>query len=123
MSTKRVLLVDDDPLVLEVIALTLERAGYEVLTAPDGEEALKLLSDVWHPVPDVIVTDVRMPRRGGPELLQEIGSDLRFAGVRTILMSSDAMAGKNVRCDAFMTKDRVACELIDTLVRLEGAPQ
>lgn len=120
MRTKRILLVDDDPLILELLRYTLQEAGYEVQTALDGEEALQLLSDLNRPVPHVIISDVRMPRRTGPELLREIEPDPRLRGVRTILMSSDATAGKEARCNAFVPKERMAVDLIDTLTRLDA---
>jgi two-component system alkaline phosphatase synthesis response regulator PhoP len=118
----RILVVDDDPVILEVLRLTLQRAGYEVQTALDGEEALQLLSDHSRPVPHVIITDARMPRRDGPELLRTIEPDPRLQGVRTILMSSDPMAGKEVRCHAFVEKERLPYELVDTLVRVVIKP-
>jgi len=118
MQPIRILVVDDDPLMLELVRLTLQRAGYEVQTAIDGEEALQLLSDCSRPIPHVIITDARMPRRSGPELLREIEPDPRLQGVRTILMSSDATAGKEVRCHAFVAKERLPFELIDTLTRV-----
>jgi len=118
----RILVVDDDPVILELLRLTLQRTGYEVQTALDGEEALQLLSDHSRPVPHVIITDARMPRRDGPELLRTIEPDPRLQGVRTILMSSDAMAGKEVRCHAFVEKERLPYELVDTLVRVVIKP-
>jgi len=118
MQPTRILLVDDDPLLLELLRITLQRAGYEVQTALDGEEALQLLSDRSRPIPHVIITDVRMPRRDGPGLLRQIEPDPRLQGVRTILMSSDAMAGEAVRCHAFVAKERLPFELMDTLVRV-----
>jgi CheY-like chemotaxis protein len=120
MPTKRILLVDDDPLMLEVLRFTLQQAGYEVQTALDGEEALQMLSDRSRPTPHIIITDARMPRRSGPELLREIEPDPRLQSIRTILMSSDSLAGKEVRCHAFIPKERMPLELMDTLVRLEG---
>ena len=118
----RILLVDDEPVTLELLEFALQRAGYEVQTASDGEEALRLLSDHSRPVPDVIITDVSMPGRSGPELLREIEPDPRLQGVRTILMSSDALASKQVRCHAFVAKDRLQFDLIDTLIRFEAEP-
>jgi sigma-B regulation protein RsbU (phosphoserine phosphatase) len=120
--TTRILVVDDDPVMLELLRLTLQRAGYEVQTAFDGEDALQLLSDRSLPTPHVIITDVRMPRRDGPGLLREIEPDPRLQGVRTVLMSADAIAGKEVHCHAFIAKDRLPFELMDTLVRVVSKP-
>jgi signal transduction histidine kinase/CheY-like chemotaxis protein len=66
-----VLVVEDEPLVRRTVVLTLEREGYRVLTASDGEEALALLrrGDVTF---DLVLTDVVMPRLGGVELARAI---------------------------------------------------
>ena len=55
-------------------------------------------------------------------MLREIEPDARLQGIRTILMSSDALASKEVRCHAFLAKERLACELIDTLIRVDRRP-
>jgi len=61
-----VLVVDDEPHVRKVIRLTLERAGYYVAEAQDGEQAMQVLNEGEHPmVLDVIITDIRMPRING----------------------------------------------------------
>jgi CheY-like chemotaxis protein len=127
---KRILVVDDDPLMLEVLGFALQRAGYEVRTASDGEEALQLLSDLSRPIPHVVVTDLQMPRRNGAQLLAQIETDPRLQGIRGILISADATAGRQVRCDAFIAKDRLPFELMDTLfqheehnVDLDGDPR
>lgn len=120
-QASRVLLVDDDPLMLELLRYTLERAGYQVQTASDGEEALEMLSDRTRPIPHIIITDVQMPRRSGPDLLREIEPDPRLQGIRRILMSADELPGKEARCHAFVPKERMPLELMDTLVRLQGS--
>jgi CheY-like chemotaxis protein len=119
-QVSRILVVDDDPLMRELLRYVLERAGYEVQTASDGEEALEVLSDRHRPIPHIIITDVRMPRLSGPELLREIEPDPRLQGIRRILMSSDGLAGKEVRCHAFVPKERLSLDLIDTLIQLEA---
>ncbi len=61
----KILVVDDQELVLEVFSLTLAREGHEVVTAPDGFEAAKLLDSF---APEVVVTDNDMPGMSGLEL-------------------------------------------------------
>lgn len=63
----RVLLVDDDPELRRAIARTLERSGFDVVTAEDGQRAAALLSEESF---DVVLTDVAMPKMGGIELLR-----------------------------------------------------
>ena len=67
----RVLLVDDEPLLLRALGRLLARRGLVVETAGDGEAALQRLAEV--PV-DLIVCDVRMPRLDGPGLLRALGA-------------------------------------------------
>ena len=57
-----VLIADDDPDILELVAFRLERAGYEIVRASDGEEALQLATER---VPDLAVLDVTMPKLTG----------------------------------------------------------
>jgi two-component system, cell cycle sensor histidine kinase and response regulator CckA len=64
-----VLVAEDDPAVRRVVVETLTRAGLDVEAVGDGVEALRLLAG--GPTPDLVVTDVRMPRLSGPELVRE----------------------------------------------------
>ncbi len=66
---KKILLVDDDTLILEVIEMALSYHGYEVITAHDGLEALKLIE---RDCPDLIVIDLIMPKRSGIAVIQQI---------------------------------------------------
>jgi signal transduction histidine kinase/CheY-like chemotaxis protein len=66
-----VLLVDDEPALLHLMQETLASAGYRVLSAANGEEALKLAEQLTEPI-DVVVTDVVMPKLGGPELVRNL---------------------------------------------------
>jgi len=62
--------IDDEPDVRTVIRLTLEKAGYYVVEASDGEHAIQVLNEGEHPmVVDVIITDIRMPRINGLEAI------------------------------------------------------
>ena len=66
---RSVMVVDDEPMTLRVVRLALENAGYEVTTAGDGAEAMKILCDRRF---DVLVTDLNMPRINGHDLCQTI---------------------------------------------------
>jgi CheY-like chemotaxis protein len=72
MTQKRILIVDDEPLVLRVLRLALEKAGYIVETRPNGMEALESIVDQ---PPDVLITDIEMPEMDGKELCQRIERD------------------------------------------------
>ncbi len=65
-----VLVIDDEPDIRKVIRLTLEKAGYYVVEAEDGEQAIRVINEGEHPmVVDVILTDIRMPRINGLEAI------------------------------------------------------
>ena len=66
---KRILLVDDEPLIIKGLRFTLEQEGYEILTASDGEEAL----EVFHSEPvDLVLLDVMLPKLDGIQVCQRI---------------------------------------------------
>lgn len=71
MSDKKplILVVDDETHILHVVSLKLSNAGYEVITAEDGEEGLEL---ALQRNPDVIITDFQMPYMSGLELCTEL---------------------------------------------------
>ena len=99
-----VLLVEDDPALRRYLEIVLQRAGYEVLTAGDGLEAMKfLLSDTV----DVVVTDALMPNLDGYELCRFVRSSEHLAHLPIILLS--ALDPKNStdeaeQVDAFLAK-------------------
>ncbi len=78
----RILVVDDEEQVRRVLRLVLERAGYEVDTAADGNEAVAVFDPVRH---DVVITDIVMPEKEGIETIQELRQ--KSSGVRIIAIS------------------------------------
>ena len=99
-----VLLVEDDPALRRYLEIVLQRAGYEVVSAADGLEAIKfLLSDGV----DVVVTDALMPNLDGYELCRFVRSSEHLAHLPIILLS--ALDPKNStdeaeQVDAFLAK-------------------
>ena len=69
MSKQRVLIVEDDPSVLRTLVIALSKAGYAVLEAPDGHEAMRL----WRSQgADLVITDLHMPYKNGLEIIMEL---------------------------------------------------
>ena len=68
-ETKKVLVVDDEVHILHVVSLKLRNAGYEVITAPDGQEALEVAQVE---LPDLIITDYDMPEMTGLQLAEKV---------------------------------------------------
>ena len=69
MSQKRVLVVDDEPFIMRSLTFVLKRAGFDVLEAHDGEEAVEVLHREH---PDLVFLDVMMPKKNGYEVCQRL---------------------------------------------------
>jgi CheY-like chemotaxis protein len=82
---KRILIVDDEPQMLRVLQFTLERAGYQVVTECDGQAGLE---HVLSEAPDALVSDIRMPRMDGREMVQAISRQLPERSFPIMIMSS-----------------------------------
>ncbi|MGQ9569339.1 MAG: response regulator transcription factor [Thermodesulfovibrionales bacterium] len=83
----KILVVDDDPDVLEAIGIALEANGYEVVTARDGVEGLDKLKDEK---PDLMILDLLMPKMDGFEVCKELKDPRRakYANIPIIILSS-----------------------------------
>ncbi len=88
---KTIMVVDDSATMTMSLRSSLEMNGYKVLTAADGLQALQLLK-TSPAKPDLIITDINMPRMGGLELIQAIKSQAgyRFTPILTLTTESDA---------------------------------
>jgi two-component system chemotaxis sensor kinase CheA len=106
-ARQRVLVVDDSITTRTLEKNILEAAGYTVLLATDGREALGILESEG--VPDLIVSDIAMPRVDGFELTQQLKGDAQTAKVPVILVTSldspqDKARGIQVGADAYIVK-------------------
>jgi signal transduction histidine kinase/CheY-like chemotaxis protein len=118
------LLVEDEPMVRDVISRTLAGAGLTVLEAEDGEQALALARGHRGPI-DLLVTDVVMARMGGPELARRLASQRRE--LRVLFISGYVPGAEPPRTAEehvdFLQKPFTAAELLDRVSRLlPGAP-
>jgi CheY-like chemotaxis protein len=119
-AQRQVLVVDDNPAIRACITTMLESAGYDVAEAEDGLEALLLISKS---TPDVVVSDLNMPRMSGFDLLPEVHR--RFPQIVTIAMSG-AYRNANevppeVMAHGFYAKGAPPRSLIGTLAQLLDA--
>lgn len=80
-----ILVVDDDPGILRIVEFTLQRSGYEVRTAPNGQEALKILRTL---LPDLMILDVAMPGLSGLDLCHIVKRDQRLQNVPVIFFTA-----------------------------------
>ena len=120
----RVLLADDSITTRTLEKHILENAGYEVLTAADGQEAWKLICQNEKGLPDLVVLDVNMPRMDGFALTQSIKGDSSYARVPVVLVTSlespqDRLHGMEAGADAYIIKSSFdQRELLETIERL-----
>lgn len=82
---KKILLVDDQPHIIRVIKLTLDRKGFKVDTAVNGEEALEKLRDDDY---DVLITDIEMPRMDGQRLCEAMHRQLTDLKLLTLVITA-----------------------------------
>lgn len=111
---RKAMVVDDSLTMRKVLARLMEREGFEVLVAKDGMDAMQLLQTV---VPDVILTDIEMPRMDGFGLARNIRDDARTANTPLIMISSRTAdkhqnTARDIGVDAFFGKPVHDDELI-----------
>ncbi len=123
-SLGRVLVVDDDDVIRQLITVNLELEGFEVHTAVDGQDCLDKVKDVR---PDVITLDIMMPRLDGWEAASRLRADPETADIKVVLLSAraqeaDLQRGDRIGVDAYLTKPFDPDDLIATVRRLAGLP-
>ena len=85
MSEKTILVADDESHILHVVSLKLRNAGFRVITARDGQEALEM-AQAQHP--DLLITDYHMPQLSGLELCQRLKQDSRTSDIPAIMLTA-----------------------------------
>lgn len=120
--TKRILICDDEPYILESVSYVARAEGYEVLTAEDGEAAL---AAARRERPDLIVLDLMMPRRNGFEVCEALKHDPDTRGIHVIILTArgqeiDRQRGAEVGADEYLTKPFSPRKLRQRLLEILG---
>lgn len=125
MSTPKILVVDDEPSIVEVVTIYLERSGYSVMTAADGQSALRAMATE---MPDLVVLDLMLPEVDGLEITRR----LRAEGNTPIIMltarkeEADRVLGLELGADDYVVKPFSPMELVSrvraVLRRTHGNP-
>jgi DNA-binding response OmpR family regulator len=107
----RILCVDDEPLYQHLLKVNLEKEGYEVITANNGEEALELVSSRH---PDLVIMDIMMPKLDGITASERIR---QFSNIPIIILTArgeeqDRVRGLNIGADDYVVKPFSATEVI-----------
>ncbi|MGI8914945.1 MAG: response regulator transcription factor [Chloroflexota bacterium] len=116
----KILVVDDSPTDLALIVAPLRREGYDVVTAADGDEALRKVSEEQ---PNCVVLDVVMPRKNGFQVCRTIKSGADSKHIPVILLTSksertDELWGKRQGADVYLTKPFDANTLLTQIRQL-----
>ncbi|NYE16801.1 CheY-like chemotaxis protein [Actinomadura citrea] len=116
----RVLVVDDDEVIRQLIAVNLQLEGFEVSTAVDGQDCLDKVVEAG---PDVITLDVMMPRLDGWVTAVRLREDPRTAHIKVVMITAraqehDVRRGYEIGVDAYVTKPFDPNQLIQTVRKL-----
>ena len=119
---KKVLIVEDQADIREVIRITLELEDYELHEAVDGADGLRQATQIK---PDLVLSDVMMPGLDGLALCRRIKDDPALKRTRVVLLSAkgrpeDRAAGTQAGCDVYMAKPYGPLDLLNTVRRLIG---
>ncbi len=117
---KKILAVDDERHIVRLVEVNLQRAGYEVVTAYDGREALE---KVKSENPDLVVLDVMMPYMDGFEVLKNLKADPTTAEIPVIMLTAkaqdaDVFRGWQSGVDCYLTKPFNPMELLTFVKRI-----
>jgi chemosensory pili system protein ChpA (sensor histidine kinase/response regulator) len=123
ITKRRAMVVDDSLTMRKVLGRLFERAGYEVFTAKDGMDAIQMLQET---TPDVIITDIEMPRMDGFGLARNIRDDIRTRQTPLVMISSRTAdkhrsLAKEIGVDAFFGKPVNDEDLMATVIDLIDA--
>ena len=110
-NNKLILVVDDDPDLVEAVSMKLESENYRVVKAYDGIEAWEKIKEE---IPDLVLLDVMMPRKNGYDVCDEIKNDPQYKNITVLLLTAVAdavpdtsythMDGKTTLADDFIPK-------------------
>ncbi len=106
MEKGRILVVDDEPGIVDIARTNLEGYGYFVIAAYDGHEALKQVRDE---MPDLVILDILMPEMDGWDVLEQMEADPELAGIPVIMLTArasdeDVLRGLESGAVEYMTK-------------------
>jgi DNA-binding response OmpR family regulator len=119
---KKILIADDEPNIVLSLEFLMQRNGYEVMTAPDGEQALQLLNTFK---PDLILLDIMLPLRNGFEVCQRVRENPQWKDTRIVMLTAkgrevEVAKGLALGADVYITKPFSTQELLASVRQLLG---
>jgi two-component system alkaline phosphatase synthesis response regulator PhoP len=115
--SKKILIADDEPSIVAAVEFLLQRSGYEVHVARNGDEALELV-EAAHP--DLVLLDVMMPQKSGYEVCKRIRERADWRHIKIIMLSAkgrdaEVSKGLSMGADIYVTKPFSTRELMDKI--------
>ncbi len=115
MNARRVVVVDDDPDVLNLVSILLQRIGVQASTFADGRSAIRYLAQE---TPDLIILDLMLPDVDGLDILRQIRARARFEAVPVLVLSAKAdpdtiRTALDNGADSYVTKLYITNSLVD----------
>ncbi|HYL88325.1 MAG TPA: response regulator [Burkholderiales bacterium] len=113
--TKKILVADDEPNIVTALQFLLERNGYQVRIARNGDEALKAIES---DPPDLVLLDIMMPVKSGYEVCKRIRERPEWAGMKVVMLSAkgrevEVNKGLATGADLYVTKPFSTRELVE----------
>jgi len=99
---KKILLVEDEDLIIKLLQKKLISEGYDVAIASDGEEGMKAIRQNK---PELVLLDIVMPKKGGFEVLEEINQDINLRDIPVIIISNSGQPMELDRAQRLGVKD------------------
>ncbi len=117
MNLKKILLVEDEPAIAELLQAVLEEAGYQVDLAANGREGLRRLTVVQ---PDMVLSDVMMPVLDGRQLCRAINTNPHYQAIPVVLMSAarEDQCCRECDCAAFLPKPFALEQVVATIAQV-----
>ena len=120
--SKKILIADDEPNIVLSLEFLMQKSGYLVQTAADGDEALRRVAEF---LPDLILLDIMLPRKNGFEVCQTIRNNPAWNGIKVVMLTakgreSEVSKGYALGADAYITKPFATRELLADVQRLLG---
>jgi DNA-binding response OmpR family regulator len=122
-TKKKILLVEDDSDLVELVTHWLERDGYAVRSTADGRDALAQLAA--DPLPDLVLLDVMIPHVTGFEVLQKLRAEARTRELAVVMMTSfsrerDVARGRELGANDYIIKPLMELDFLDRVARALG---
>ncbi|MDO9463951.1 MAG: response regulator [bacterium] len=119
MAKRTILVVDDDPNIIQAVSFVLKKEGYIVTTAVDGKEAFKKAKEE---LPHLIILDVMLPKLSGFEVCKRLKANTQTRKIRTIMLTArseekDKRLGEKLGVNAYITKPYNIDEVLFTVKR------